>query len=301
MLPIASAADSTLFEYDRSAPFDVQTESLNSRTDVKMSGGSLQTLQGRRMDFVLVEPISKTPLRRPAVIFQHGGSQTMSTYTGEAAILAKAGVVSVIVEAPYRSTDEESKTIAKGAVLRDNAARVVASIRRTLDWLSSRPDIDPKRIAYVGHSYGGNAGGILASVEPRFKALALVGLVAKYSQHIAANQSDYWKGYRAAMTPSELAAVVDLLRSVDPDQFLPKTSGAPLLFQCARFDMDDVKVDCENAFNAAAKPKTLRWYDVEHHFANLEASLDRLQWLSSTLDVPAIRAVLKRESAKRWQ
>lgn len=280
------ACGQPLFEYDRALPFDVETEPLSQRKDVRITGGSFQPMKGRRMDFVLVEPVGGARIRRPVVIFQHGGGQTMLNYTGEAALLAKAGAVSLILEAPYRRTSAESAQVAKGAGPRENSIHTVISIRRALDWVLVRDDIDPTRAAYVGHSYGGNAGAVLTAIDKRIKAFVLIGLVARYSLHVAENQAQYWKNYRKALSREELARTIELLRTVDPGRYLPKSAPAPVLIQCARFDMDDVKKDCELAYGAAAEPKTLRWYDVDHAFADAEASLDRLRWLSQKLKLP---------------
>jgi hypothetical protein len=65
--------------------------------------------------------------------------------------------------------------------------------------------------------------------------------------------------------------------------------------------MDDVKADCEVAFIKAAGPRALRWYDVEHPFADVEATLDRLRWLAVRLNVPAIHKVLAAEAGRTWK
>jgi hypothetical protein len=109
------------------------------------------------------------------------------------------------------------------------------------------------------------------------------------------NQHPFWKEYRASISPRELAEVLALAHAVDADQFLPRSSPAAILFQCARFDMDDVRRDCEAAWKLAGEPKTLRWYDVDHSFANTEASLDRLIWLGDRLAIEEVREVLRRE------
>ncbi|MBA3338421.1 MAG: hypothetical protein H0T54_01490 [Geodermatophilaceae bacterium] len=46
--------------------------------------------------------------------------------------------------------------------------------RRTLDYLSTRADIDSNRFAYFGESWGGKLGGLVPAVEPRLKAIVLV-------------------------------------------------------------------------------------------------------------------------------
>lgn len=59
--------------------------------------------------------------------------------------------------------------------------------------------------------------------------------------------------------------------------------------------MDDVKRPCELAHDIAAEPKLLRWYETEHEFADMEASIDRLHWLGEKLPLPGLSAVLKKQ------
>jgi cephalosporin-C deacetylase-like acetyl esterase len=49
-------------------------------------------------------------------------------------------------------------------------AQQVIDLRRALDLLLSHDDVDPKRIAYVGHSFDANCGAILDVVDKRFAA-----------------------------------------------------------------------------------------------------------------------------------
>jgi len=146
----------------------------------------------------------------------------------------------------------------------------------------------------VGHSFGGNAGGVLTAVDKRIKTFVLMGLTDRYTTYVEKNQSDFWKAYRDSMSKEELTETLELMRVTDPDQFLPRSAPARLFFQCARFDMDDVKQACELAYRAAAEPKQLRWYEVEHNFENAEASVDRLAWLAERLRLKGFGQTLGR-------
>jgi dipeptidyl aminopeptidase/acylaminoacyl peptidase len=73
----------------------------------------------------------------------------------------------------------------------DFQAEIEITERRVLDWLLQQPGIDPKRIACVGHSYGGIAGGVLAGVEPRIAAFVLSGALASDVRHIQENGGSY--------------------------------------------------------------------------------------------------------------
>jgi dienelactone hydrolase len=51
--------------------------------------------------------------------------------------------------------------------------KVVKDFRRSIDYLETRPDIDSKKLAYFGFSWGGTNGAIITAVEDRLKASVL--------------------------------------------------------------------------------------------------------------------------------
>jgi dipeptidyl aminopeptidase/acylaminoacyl peptidase len=224
----------------------------------------------------------------PGVIFQHGGGQSMTNYLSEALILARAGVVSIIPDAPARGEGNNSElNTMKLEAARDFQAEIAITERRVLDLLLQQPGIDPKRIAYVGHSYGGIAGGALTGVEPRIAAFVLIGAVTSEVRHIQENGSSYWQEMRRNMSPEEFAKTLDMLRETDPDRYLPM-ARAPVLVQCARLDTGDNVRGCPAVYEVAGGPKRLIWYDDDHHFTSLEALRDRLAWLEKYLGLEAL-------------
>ena len=54
-------------------------------------------------------------------------------------------------------------------------------VRRALDLLLSQPQVDAKRLAFVGHDYGAIFGGIVAGVEKRVKACVLMAGMGNFS------------------------------------------------------------------------------------------------------------------------
>ena len=57
---------------------------------------------------------------------------------------------------------------------RDVLAQAVVDLRSALDVLLARPDVDPKRIAYVGHSFGPQFGAMLTAVDRRMATSILI-------------------------------------------------------------------------------------------------------------------------------
>ena len=57
----------------------------------------------------------------------------------------------------------------------DRIKNRITDLRRGLDYLESRQDVDASRIAFFGPSAGAQIGLILAAIEPRYRAVVLVG------------------------------------------------------------------------------------------------------------------------------
>jgi dipeptidyl aminopeptidase/acylaminoacyl peptidase len=60
---------------------------------------------------------------------------------------------------------------AAAATAEDTAADARAALR----WLRSRPDVDPRRLALLGHSYGGEIAPMVAADDPALAAVVLLG------------------------------------------------------------------------------------------------------------------------------
>jgi len=142
---------------------------------------------GSRMPVLLYRP-AQPGARRPALVLTHGhgGSKSRAFNQYAAQLYARLGLA-VVVNDPI---GEEERNIAGklGSRAHDDAradARAAAAGRlimgklvfdtmRAIDWLLTRPDIDPARVGVAGVSNGGAQATWLAALEPRLKA-AVVG------------------------------------------------------------------------------------------------------------------------------
>ena len=59
------------------------------------------------------------------------------------------------------------------AASRDATIRAVKDLRRAVDYLATRPDINTEKFAFFGHSRGAGIGHIVLAVDPRFRASVL--------------------------------------------------------------------------------------------------------------------------------
>ncbi len=120
--------------------------------------------------------------KRPVVVCQHGlegvPMDTITTtgngfryYKAFAAELAKRGFITYAPQNPYRGKDR-FRTIQRKSnpMKRSLYSYIIPQHERTLEWLSSLPNVDPKRIGFYGLSYGGKTA---VRVPPMVKQYAL--------------------------------------------------------------------------------------------------------------------------------
>jgi hypothetical protein len=140
--------------------------------------------------------------------------------------------------------------------------------------------VDPRRLAYVGRSYGGAMGGLLAGDEKRLKAYALVvgdgGLVSHFR---GVDDPDFRR-----LSGSARERWVAAMEPIEPIRFVGRAAPARLLFQNGRRDWI-VSTDNAKAYqDAGSEPKTLQWYDADH-FLNEQATRDRHLWLAEQIGI----------------
>ncbi len=103
--------------------------------------------------------------KRPVVVCQHGLEGTpkpivdrreKSSYNGFGTRLADLGYIVYAPQNPYIGGDRFRQLQRKANPLGKSLfSIIIAQHARTLDWLKSRPEVDPARIAFYGLSYGG--------------------------------------------------------------------------------------------------------------------------------------------------
>ena len=78
-------------------------------------------------------------------------------------------VVSLVIGAPFTRPENRGQKVSPWEPVSSRKEQVqgIVDVRRGFDLLISRPEVDPKRLAYVGHSHGATIGGTLAAVERR--------------------------------------------------------------------------------------------------------------------------------------
>ena len=143
---------------------------------------------------------------------------------------------------------------------RDWMTQSVVDLRRGIDYLLTRSDIDPDRIAVLGGSMGGWIGSILTAVEPRIKTSILIV---------------------PAMEP-----VTDQTppgRVINSANFFPHYKDVSLLVVIAKKDNTVRNEIAESLFKMAPVKKELIKYDEGHFLDPKKYNMEVLDWLNENL------------------
>jgi dienelactone hydrolase len=149
---------------------------------------------------------------------------------------------------------------------------------RTLDYLASRPEVDPNRIGCVGLSMGGYRSYLLAALDPRIKAAVDVGWMTSFASQIKQHVIN---------TIGFSFHIVGLYRYLDfPDLAALIAPRALMVINGSQdqlFAPDGVKHAFDKiarCYKKAGAPdrQRCRIYDAPHQF-NLEMQKDAWDWL----------------------
>jgi dienelactone hydrolase len=262
-----------LFDYDRAAPLELRSSPFGDDSGVDIHQISYASPKGGRVNGRLFVPRGGGPFA--GVILAHGMPGNAEAFTGRAAYIARHGAVVIAIDAPFNRRPGGPLT----RTPRDSAEQVqlVVDLQRAVDVLLARPDVDPARLAYVGRSYGGATGALLAGVERRLKTYILAVADGGITTRFTAPGAPQPPPSQEAQARAWLAA----MQPIEGIRFVHR-ANAPIFFQNARQDQF-VSVERAEALHAAATgQKEVRWYDTPHAL-NPAAHVDQLRWLSQTV------------------
>jgi dienelactone hydrolase len=259
-----------LFEFDRSSPFDelkLSTISLGGAVleDLVYTGASRL-----RMPAYLVVPPGRGPFAGIVWMGWYGDwAHIRDEFLMEAAAMADAGAVSIVVSGyfPTYRTPSGRDADRAGTIMQ------VRELRRAVDLLLAREEVDPARIAFVGHGTGAMHGLALAAVDRRLAAAALLA-------PNSAMADLFFAGY--GLDPATEPAYRRAMAPFDPLAMAPHAAPTALFFQFARDDSFVTAASAQELYAAASQPKRIGWYEGGHDLEE-KALVERDAWLKEQL------------------
>jgi dienelactone hydrolase len=280
------------WDYDKRAPLNIRQAGVRDQDGVKVYDISYSGPAGDRGPAVgpnggvvtayLVVPPGTGPF--PAVVYGHWcmpGSEKKNRleFLDEAVVLAHSGVISLLPDhvIVHPGFVEDHTPLNEKQIAVEVQQEV--NLRRGVDLLVARKDVDPNRIAYVGHSCDAIAGGFLSGIEKRFKAFVIMagGLSDEVDKKTKAYQD-----YRQKVGPAKLDAFETRYSWMDPGKYVAHSGPATIFLQFAT-DEPFLNGDLARQYvEVVAGPKRLKVYDAPHAL-NAEATRDRVAFLAEQL------------------
>jgi len=275
-----------LFDYDTKQPLDLHDKVIES-----FDGGTLHDItyaspKGGPVGAYLVVPNGKGQFA--AVLFGHWGNGTRAEFIPEAKLYARAGAVSLIPDYPWDRPQPWHKTpdhFDKPELDREIEIQAVVDLRRGIDFLLARPDVDPKRLAYVGHSYGAQWGSILSAVDKRMKTSVLMAGVAEMADILLRSDDPGMVDFRKNQPAGQLEKYAQVTGDIDAIHFVGRASPIPLLLQFATYEQYFDRTSMQHYVVAASDPKKVLYYDTGHDLNDPQALEDRYDWLVNYINL----------------
>lgn len=280
------------WDYDDHTPLNMKQTEVQKRDGVSIYDISFASPVGNRSTSIgpngglvtayLVVPAG--PGRFPAVTYGHWcmpGSEkrNRTEFLEEAIVLAHSGVLSllpdhVIVHPGF----VEDKSPLNDQQIEVEVQQDV-NLRRGADLLLARKDVDPKRLAYVGHSCDASAGGFLSGIDKRFKAFVI--MAGDLSFEID-RKTKAFQDYRQKVGPEKFDAFAAKYSWMDGGKYVSHATPATMFLQYAS-DEPFLNADmAKQYFEIVSEPKKIKVYDAPHAL-NDEATRDRIAFLAEQL------------------
>jgi len=274
------------------AALAIKEESVQDRGGVKIHDISYASAVSGRVPAYLVVPAAKG--RYAAILWGHwmmpgSPAANRSEFLEEAVVLAQAGVVSVMIDTPMVRPGFKPDNDPLSAQYSETVVQEVMDLRRGLDLLLARPDVDPKRVAFVGHSFNASCGAILDAVDKRPAAFVFMANPVSQRDFLMSDSPMIVEFRENAGGDEKVRAYLDKYGWADPGEYAGYLGPAPVLFQYATHD-EFMSVAMEQKyFDMSKGPKEIKFYTATHAL-DAQARRDRYEWLKKQIglgDLPA--------------
>jgi dienelactone hydrolase len=189
----------------------------------------------------------------------------------EAREMVRGGAVCLCVETLWSDRDFFLKRTQDDDL--SNSTEEAVNIRRALDLLLSQPNVDAKRLACVGHDFGGMYAVLAGSFDRRPAYYVVMAATPRFPD---------WYLYLPKLEGEARESFIRQMSELDPIVHVPKLAPADVLFQFATDDFHVPRERAEEFFAAAQDPREMKWYEAGHGL-NEDATRDRKAWLKEKL------------------
>ena len=258
------------------APPAFEIIATDERDGVLVRDIRLEAPSGDPIEAYLIEPaVVDARVSRPGLLFAHwfdteapNGNRT--EFIDEAVRWARRhAAAAVLPQLTFPWAGDPTGSAADG----ERIVGEVTRLRRCLDVLMSRPAVDPKRVAVIGHDFGAMHGILLGTVDRRPAAYVLIAAVPRWGDWFL----PFW------VIEDDRIDYLRALRPFDPIEHVGKVSPARVLLQFGKQDFFIAAMTGLEFSRAAGDGAELKAYEAEHDMSIPDALADRTAFLEGVL------------------
>lgn len=277
------------FDYDKTAPLGIKEITVEKRGDVAIHDMTYVSPKGGVVPAYLVVPKGKGPFA--AVVWGHwywsnSPMRNRRQFLDEAVALAPVGVISLLTDGPIARPGHVLDPAPLNEQQVHDMVQQVTDMRRGFDLLIARKDVDPKRIAFVGHSYNAAVGAFLSGVDRRPKAYVL--MAGGLSDEVDLKTPEYQK-YREQVGPEKFDGFINKHSWFDQGKYVANAAPAFVFLQYATQEDFLTPERARQYEKIVSEPKRLKIYEAPHSL-NAEARRDRIAFLTEQLKLKPLPA-----------
>lgn len=279
-----------LLDYDRFRAAEPIYRLVESGPDLVIADYSFAGPAGDRVEGTLVAPRSNAPT--PLILFGHwmmpsSPLRNRREFLEEAKLLARAGATCLLLDGlltrPGVEMDPEPMS-GQGPLAQVQAAK---EWRIAIDLMITGQNVDPARIAYVGHSFSAGVGAMLAGVEKRIGSFVLMPNQYSFREYAYDDRNPIAVAQRKEIGDAWIEAYLAKFPFVDTVHFVKHSSPSAVFLQFGEHDEPLPPHIARLGFSHFGEPKRMEMYDAGHEL-NAEARLDRVAWLVERLGLEAV-------------
>ncbi|MRI01201.1 alpha/beta hydrolase [Kriegella sp. EG-1] len=264
------------YNYDKAVPLKDSVYTITDSTNFKLLSVSYQSIHDKKVTGLLSIPkTDKTAL--PVILLIHGlGDHKAVDYVeyGNDYFLKNGYAVLRIDISEHGDRKSEfydfDFTGSYKYWSRNIVSQTVFDLRRAVDFITTRKELDQNRIGYYGISLGGIIGTIFCGVEDRIK----VPVIA-----LAGGQLNLLFKEKAISKEAK-----DFVSIIEPLNFVEQITPRPFLMLNAKNDEIVPPAMSKLLYGKAENPKDIIWYDAKHRDAPIDVIYnDGLNWFKKYL------------------
>ena len=267
---------SKFYDYDFGLPLNDSVELIEDNDEVKIYSVSFTSIHNQKVTGLLTIPTeAEEPL--PVVMLLHGlgDRKTVDYIEAGHQYFFKAGFAVFRIDIDNHGERKEydyefDLTDGYKYWTRNVMTQTVFDLRRSIDFLETRPEIDSDRIGFFGISLGGVIGIVFVGVDDRVK----VPVIA-----LAGGNLSLMFGLDAMSDET-----LDFFSIIDPINFVKEISPRPLLMINAENDEVIAPITSRMLYQKAKDPKEIIWYPSKHRDLPIEKAYPAgIQWFQQHL------------------